>query len=72
MSAEFERLVGHTVMNFDFCQGLLEDTEATLEKGGFVLSESERTQLLTAVNQMNNQAANQGTSRPGQVAGRFW
>jgi hypothetical protein len=68
MSAEFERLVGHTVMNFDFCQGLLADTDATLEKGGFVLSDAERTQLLTAVNQMNNQAA----PKPGQVVGRVW
>jgi hypothetical protein len=68
MSAEFENLVGRAVMDVHFRQGLLADTEATLEKGGFVLSEAERTQLLTAVNQMNNQAA----SKPGQVSRRIW
>jgi hypothetical protein len=68
MSVQFENLVGRAVMDVQFREGLLADTEATLEKGGFVLSESERTQLLTAVNQMNNQAA----PKPGQVVGRLW
>jgi hypothetical protein len=72
MSAEFENLVGRAVMDAQFRDGLLADTEATLQAAGFVLSESERAQLLDGITKMNTQSASDGPAGPSQLAPSFW